>query len=125
MLDKLWTVPLGAELAADLESDLRIAEEAARAKRATRYPDRVELLLDRYKGLTITVRANEHPPPHFHVECAGGEASFRISDGALLAGNLGKEARVVRRWYVRNKAAVIGAWNQLRPSDCPVGPYAE
>jgi hypothetical protein len=122
---KLWTVTLSRTLAADLERELRAAQEAARAERERLYGQTLELFVDRYRGLRITIRANEHPPPHFHVECDGGEASFRISDGQLLAGNLSAEVAVVRKWFARNRPAVINLWNQSRPSGCPVGPYVE
>ena len=89
-----------------------------------RFTDRTALV-DRYSGLKIEIHANEHPPPHFHVECAAGEASFRISDGTKLNGDLESEARVIRKWHAKNKDKLIRTWNESRPTDCPVGEYKE
>jgi hypothetical protein len=122
MEEGFWTVRVAPEIAADLERECR---EAERSLRGARRLERAafELLVDRYRGFIMSVRSNEHPPPHFHVQCAAGEASFRLSDGALIVGNLQREARTVRAWYERNRELVIDAWNRSRPADCPVGPY--
>ena len=77
------------------------------------------------QGLKIQVFANEHPPPHFRVYCAGETANFAIKDCRRLNGGLTKWERNIRKWHVDHKPELIEAWNRLRPADCPVGPYAE
>ena len=84
-----------------------------------------ELMLDRFGGLKIEVFANEHPPPHFRVICAGETANYRISDCGQLNGGLRKYHRVIRAWHSKNKSKLIEVWNNFRPSDCPVGQYIE
>jgi hypothetical protein len=84
-----------------------------------------ELLLDRFGSLKVEVFAREHPPPHFRVICAGESANFRISDCHQLNGGLRKYYRKIREWHAANKPRLIHAWNDRRPSDCPVGIYKE
>jgi hypothetical protein len=84
-----------------------------------------ELMLDRFGGLKIEIFANEHPPPHFRVICAGETANYRISDCEQLNGGLRKYQRVIRAWHSKHKPKLIQAWNNFRPSDCPVGKYTE
>lgn len=55
----------------DLESRLRAAAEREQRKLEMRYGPTISLLVDRCAGLRVEVYANEHPPPHFHVKCAG------------------------------------------------------
>jgi hypothetical protein len=107
----------------DLEASLRAAE--TRGQREQQYGPTISLLIDRYAGLKIEVYADEHPPPHFHVRCAAGEASFRISDGAMLNGSLRSEARMIKAWHAKNKSKIVNAWNKSRPTNCSVGKYRE
>jgi hypothetical protein len=80
-------------------------------------------LVERVHGLRIVVFPREHPPPHFHVQAPGIDASFSILDGALLQGELdGSRLRLIQYWFERSKPKLVAAWNAARPSDCPVGP---
>lgn len=126
MANRRWVIEfddLGAidELVAALHAD----EDRRREERERRYGPSLELLVDRYAGLVIEIYSDEHPPPHFHVACGAGKASFRISDGSPLHGDLGREERTIRRWHARNKPKLVAKWNASRPSDCPVGPYRD
>ena len=85
----------------------------------------VEFLVDRFAGLRVEVFAREHPPPHFRVICREESANYRIADCTQLNGGLRREYRIIRKWHAENKGKLIDAWNQRRPSDCPVGPYRE
>lgn len=79
--------------------------------------------VDRVVGLTISVLSREHPPPHFHVVGKGLNASFSISDGSHLAGELSpKQLRAVNAWYPRARRLLVQTWNETRPFNCPVGP---
>jgi hypothetical protein len=73
----------------------------------------------------IEVFANEHPPPHFRVQYAGETANYRIKDCQQLNGGLLRYERLIRKWHSKNKPKLIEAWNNFRPSDCPVGEYVE
>ncbi|WP_172730188.1 DUF4160 domain-containing protein [Neorhizobium tomejilense] len=73
--------------------------------------------------LRVEVRANEHPPPHFHVTYDGEDASFSIVTGERLPNVHGLERyeKVIRLWWRKNKLAIIAKWNDCRPTDCQVG----
>jgi hypothetical protein len=74
-------------------------------------------------GLKIHIFANEHPPPHFHIKTPTIEATFDILDCKLLTGYVaGRDRRLIQYWHTRAKPKLIQTWNELRPSDCPVGP---
>src|SRR5947209_6957395 len=69
------------------------------------------LMFDRFGGLKIEIFANEHPPPHFRVICAGETANYRINDCEQLNGGLRRYYRVIRDWHSKNKPKLIEAWN--------------
>jgi len=82
----------------------------------------IKQLVARVKGLRIHVYPNEHGPAHFHVISADVDAAFAIDDCTFLRGNIdSREQRLVRWWYDRSRALLIAAWNETRPTDCPVG----
>lgn len=77
-------------------------------------------------AVRIEVRPNEHPPPHFHVTGPNIRASFAIRNCELLEGNAGsREMKVVSLMYEGGRCLIIQAWNNSRPTDCPVGPYCD
>jgi len=82
-----------------------------------------EAQVARFDGLRVDIFANEHPPPHFRISCAGVTANYRISDGTKLNGALDKYERNVRAWYSQHRDLLIQCWNDRRPSDCPVGEF--
>jgi hypothetical protein len=48
-------------------------------------------------GITILMRYNDHPPPHFHALYQEFEGIVRIEDGKQIAGSLPRTAsRIVR-----------------------------
>lgn len=77
--------------------------------------------------LRVIIYADEHPPPHFLVDCAEGSRRFKINDCAPLDehGDLENYLRNIRRWHSKNKQLLIDVWNRTRPTDCPVGAYRE
>ena len=89
--------------------------------------DRIEFLVGNTESpsLKIEVFANEHPPPHFRVKYAGETANYQISDCEQINGDLKRYYRVIRRWHSKNKSKLIEAWNEFRPSGCPVGKYVD
>lgn len=86
----------------------------------------IKQLVAQVKGLKIEVFAREHSPPHFHVSGGGVDATFSLADCTHLAGQIsGRHAALVKWWYVRSRPALVRAWNESRPSNCPVGPIHE
>ncbi len=86
----------------------------------------IKQLVARVDGIRIEVFAREHPPPHFHIEGGGIDATFSILDCSLINGRItGRERAFVEWWYKRSRSVLVKAWNNSRPSDCPVGPIEE
>jgi hypothetical protein len=76
----------------------------------------------------VDIYANEHAPCHFHVKNADINACFRIDNCELIEGKISKEnIAKVKYWYNKfnGKQKLIEAWNETRPTNCPVGPYKE
>ncbi|MGH7928654.1 MAG: DUF4160 domain-containing protein, partial [Candidatus Binatia bacterium] len=82
------------------------------------------LMIARVEGLKITIRADEHPPPHFHVSYQGEGASFSILDCQRLPKTQGLEIweRTIHDWWEDNRKLLVEKWNVTRPTNCPVGP---
>lgn len=85
-----------------------------------------EKTFDTFNGLKVEVFADEHPPPHFRISCAGESNSYSIETGEPLyqePKTLAKFRHNIRKWHKKNKAKLIEFWNNFRPTDCPVGKY--
>lgn len=80
-----------------------------------------------FNGLKVSIKANEHPPPHFHVSYQNSDASFRIDNGEKLngQGQILKYENNIKKWWKKNKQKLIDVWNSTRPADCQVGLYKE
>ena len=74
-------------------------------------------------GFKFEVFANEHPPPHFRASYNGESASFSIEGCERIKNNIGldRHDQKIRKWWGKNKKELIKRWNEMRPSDCPVG----
>ncbi|MFK0273663.1 DUF4160 domain-containing protein [Ensifer sp. NPDC090286] len=73
--------------------------------------------------LTVEVRSNEHPPPHFHVRYNGEDASFCILTGRRLpkARGLERHEKMIQLWWSKHKRTIAIYWNESRPAGCKVG----
>lgn len=82
--------------------------------------------VDRVHKMVIKIWPDEHPPPHFHVQFAGEDASFLIADGNRLPNTKGLEKfdHNITKWWKSNMCKLINVWNATRPTDCQVGPIA-
>lgn len=84
--------------------------------------DSPSALVSRIGNLKIEIYANEHAPPHFHVKSPDVDASFRISDGSLLNGDISSKHRlIVEEFFSDNRKQIVAFWNRTRPDGCPVG----
>jgi predicted DNA-binding protein (UPF0278 family) len=113
-----WVVTVTDKLIAELAQSFQmgpIYEEGLRFLN--------EQLVEQVTGLKIEIFANEHPPPHFRVKYAGETANFTIEDCRQINGGLYKWRRNIKEWHNKNRALLIEIWNNIRPSDCPVGEY--
>ena len=81
-------------------------------------------LVKRFGAFSVHIYADEHAPPHFHVEYNGDSNSFSIETGEPLHPNngLSRYFRNVKKWYGGSKSILIETWNKTRPSNCVVGP---
>lgn len=86
-----------------------------------------EALVEKIIGVKVEVFSNEHPPPHFRVKYQSSTANFSISDCKRIngSGEVLKYEKNIRLWWEGNRQTLIDAWNDNRPSDCPVGEYRE
>lgn len=86
----------------------------------------IKQLVGSVNGLKIEIFAREHPPPHFHISGGGIDATFSLTSCEHLQGKIsGREEALVKWWYEKSRQNLILAWNQSRPSNCPVGPIRE
>jgi len=120
-----WRIPFNDTSTARLLSILQIAE--AHEDRAAARSGFMGLQVEKFKDVKIEIFADEHPPPHFHVQTNKGKASFTISDCELVDGDhfLSRRQKEIRAWHAQHKDDLIKCWNETRPSDCPVGEYRE
>ena len=121
MATQEWIVDVPAELVNSLAEDF--AQGPVIRDDGTRYL--TEQTVARLNGLKIQVFSNEHPPPHFRVESNGETADFSIKDCTRINGGLDQWRKNIHLWHAKNKQSLIEAWNNNRPSDCPVGAYRE
>jgi len=64
----------------------------------------------------ITVYANDHLPPHFHVIAPDFEALIEIETLAVMTGSLGRSShRAVMAWVAANTATIKAEWNRINP----------
>jgi len=74
----------------------------------------------RFYGITIAMRFSEHPPPHFHVEYSGQQASFRIDNLETLEGSVTPRARrLVKAWAHLHRAELMDNWQQVQAGKKP------
>ena len=71
--------------------------------------------LSRFYGVVVTMYADDHNPPHFHVEYNGRKALVSIGEGEFIKGSIPKkEARLVLAWYELHKDELESNWNKLK-----------
>jgi hypothetical protein len=114
------TIPISQGLVDELEQDLKwgpIIDDNGRRRLD-------EEAVDRIGKMVVSIEADEHPPPHFHVRYNGEDASFGILDGKRLPDVEGLERfdRNIKKWWKKNLCRLVETWNDRRPGDCQVGP---
>ena len=117
-----WTVDVTEKLSDELKAAMLLADVEDQRRNVP--PDALILTIDRIGPLKVQVFSNEHPPPHFRVITNKESNNFTISDCSPLNGNaLSRFFRQIREWHRTHKQELMEAWNDRRPSDCPVGEY--
>ncbi len=80
--------------------------------------------ISRFFGIRITMVYEDHLPPHFHAEYAGGIAHFSIATGEIIAGTISpRAARLVREWWAMHRSDLEENW-ALRAQRKPLNPIA-
>lgn len=62
----------------------------------------------------------QHHEPHIHARYASDEASVRIDDGVVLAGNLPrKQLRLVQAWIELHRDELMADWELAAAGEMP------
>jgi hypothetical protein len=71
--------------------------------------------ISRFFGIIIAMFYNDHPPPHFHVRYGRSRAVIRISDLALMEGDLSPRVLgLVVEWAALHRQELLDNWNRAR-----------
>jgi hypothetical protein len=66
-------------------------------------------------GITIAMYYDDHPPPHFHIEYAGHEASMLIGTLDFYAGKLPRRVHaLVLEWAALHRSELYANWQKAR-----------
>lgn len=66
-----------------------------------------------FYGILIQMHYDDHAPPHFHARYGEARALVRLSDGAIIAGELPPTAaQLVRQWALARKPELQDNWQR-------------
>lgn len=70
--------------------------------------------LYKYNNLKIFMEPAQNKTPHFIVRIGISEAMYNIQNGEKLAGGLGSDERIIRKWFDKssNKTNLNTAWQK-------------
>ena len=68
-----------------------------------------------FYGIAIQMFYNDHGPPHLHARYGDAKAIVRLSDGAIISGELPPLAgRIVRDWTLARQSELEENWRRAR-----------
>ncbi len=73
-------------------------------------------------GITIYMyyAHGKHKGPYFHARYQGGDASFSIDTGEILAGHLPtKVTKLIQEWAQRHRAELSDNWSKILKNEIP------
>ncbi len=73
-------------------------------------------------GITIYMYYShgKHNAPYFHARYQGGDASFSINTGEVLAGGLPpKVSRLIQEWAARHRLELSENWARILKNEIP------
>ncbi|MCK8787990.1 DUF4160 domain-containing protein [Roseomonas sp. NAR14] len=71
-------------------------------------------------GVLIVLYFNDHDPAHFHAICGRDKMLVRISDLAVIRGDLPRDKRrAVLEWAAAKQADLALAWVRVRQDENP------
>ena len=86
------------------------------------HKDKIEIVMPeicRFFGIIITMFADDHNPPHFHVRYGDYEAIVTIDKG-VVKGEMPRNAlKQVFRWMELNKEELAANWQRLQQGEEP------
>jgi hypothetical protein len=72
------------------------------------------------EGARIMFYWNDHPPPHFHVEFAGGHAQISIETVELIEGSLAPaKLATIKSWAASRQKELMECWDKARKNEHP------
>jgi Domain of unknown function (DUF4160) len=67
-----------------------------------------------FYGISIQMFYDDHPPPHLHARYNEFKARYDIASGALLSGQLPKQAhRLVQEWIALHTQSLRDNWARM------------
>lgn len=74
-----------------------------------------------FYGLVISMPANDHDPPHFHVWYSGTRGRVVIGSGEVLDGSTlpPRALRLTEVWRRLHVAELLAAWSAVRDGRLP------
>jgi hypothetical protein len=82
-----------------------------------------------FYGIAIQMLYDDHNPPHLHARYGRAKALVRLSDGAIIAGELPPTAaRLVQEWTLARRAELEENWQRAlahKPLEKVPGPDAD
>jgi hypothetical protein len=76
--------------------------------------------ISRFYGIIIRMYYDEHPPPHFHVIYAEGEAQIGIDPIQVLSSDLpGRVISMAIEWAALHQRELKEDWDQMRADQSP------
>lgn len=71
-----------------------------------------------FYGISIQMFYEDHPPPHLHARYNEFRARYAITDGALLSGQLPKQAhRMVQEWINDKRVELAANWARMESGE--------
>lgn len=103
---------------ADLCPDVLLGNEIAR-RVVARFKQAMPSICQ-FKGASIYVYPNDHPPPHIHVRKDNKDAEIEILTGKIIAGKLTVPLhKIVRKWLKEQQIAISRAYIEAQAGRVP------
>ncbi len=76
--------------------------------------------VSRFRGVRIVFNFDEHPPPHFHVEYSGFQATVDIQELNIDKGEVPTRIRrLILRWAHLHQRELFEAWDAATNYEFP------
>ena len=77
-------------------------------------------IVSMFFGIIVRMYADDHNPPHMHVEYQGAKAVYSL-DGEILSGELPrKQHRLVQAWAVIHEEELQASWEVCHEGEQPM-----